>query len=107
MPIDVNTQERLRAIAIATLEVAEARGADGVTMRAVAERMGGSTTLVTNYIPNRAGLLMNAVGYAFEQWQDESGASSQILRSRRSARSCCHVVVFDKRKPQVDPPPAH
>jgi AcrR family transcriptional regulator len=71
VPIDVNTQERLRAIAEATLEVAEARGADGVTMRAVAEKMGGSTTLVTNYIPNRAGLLTNAVAYAFEQWQEE------------------------------------
>jgi AcrR family transcriptional regulator len=99
VPIDVNTHERLRAIAIATLEVAEARGADGVTMRAVAETMGGSTTLVTNYIPNRAGLLMNAVAHAFEQWEDElervHGESSPQERLEAVATWSCSTTGND------------
>ena len=56
MPMDVNADERIRAIALATLDVASERGSAGVTLRAVAERLGGSTTLVTNYLKSRAEL---------------------------------------------------
>jgi AcrR family transcriptional regulator len=53
------------------MRVAETRGADGVTIRAVAEEMGGSTTLVTNYIPSRTQLIKNAVLHALEGWQED------------------------------------
>lgn len=75
MPIDVQVDERLAAIAAATLRVAEARGADGITIRAVAEEMGGSTTLVTNYLPSRAALISNAVDHVVARWRDEEAAS--------------------------------
>ncbi len=53
------------------MHVAEKRGADGVTIRAVAQEMGGSTTLVTNYIPSRTQLIKNAVLHALEGWQED------------------------------------
>jgi AcrR family transcriptional regulator len=68
VPIDVNAEERLAQIAEATLRVVEQRGADGVTIRAVAEEMGGSTTVVTNYIPTRTRLISNAVHHAIDGW---------------------------------------
>jgi AcrR family transcriptional regulator len=71
VPIDVNAEERLAQIAEATLRVVEKRGADGVTIRAVAEEMGGSTTVVTNYIPTRTRLISNAVHHAIDAWQEE------------------------------------
>src|SRR6202012_6300720 len=37
VPIDVNSEERLAQIAEATLRVVQQRGADGVTIRAVAD----------------------------------------------------------------------
>jgi AcrR family transcriptional regulator len=71
MPIEIEPKVRLAQIAEATMRVAEKRGADGVTIRAVAEEMGGSTTLVTNYIPSRTQLIHNAVQYALEQWRED------------------------------------
>jgi AcrR family transcriptional regulator len=71
VPIDVNAEERLSQIAEATLRVVEKRGADGVTIRAVADEMGGSTTVVTNYIPTRTRLISNAVHHAIDDWQAE------------------------------------
>lgn len=71
MPIDVQVDERLEAIADATLRVAQARGADGITIRAVAQEMGGSTTLVTNYIKSRAALINNAIDHVLARWRDD------------------------------------
>jgi AcrR family transcriptional regulator len=71
VPIDVKPEERLAQIAEATLRVVEKRGADGVTIRAVADEMGGSTTVVTNYIPTRTRLISNAVHHAIAEWNDE------------------------------------
>ncbi|HTU29424.1 MAG TPA: hypothetical protein VMF07_08590 [Solirubrobacteraceae bacterium] len=71
MPIEIEPKARLAQIAQATMRVAEKRGADGVTIRAVAEEMGGSTTLVTNYIPSRTQLIKNAVLHALEGWEED------------------------------------
>ena len=71
MPIEIEPKVRLAQIAEATMAVAEKRGADGVTIRAVAEEMGGSTTLVTNYIPSRTLLIHNAVEYALDGWRED------------------------------------
>jgi AcrR family transcriptional regulator len=75
MPIDVQVDERLAAIAEATLRVADARGADGITIRAVAEQMGGSTTLVTNYIKSRAALINNAIDHVLARWRDDEASA--------------------------------
>jgi AcrR family transcriptional regulator len=71
VPIDVQVDERLAAIAEATLRVAQARGADGITIRAVAEEMGGSTTVVTNYVKSRAALINNAIDHVLARWRDD------------------------------------
>lgn len=84
MPIDVQVDERLAAIAEATLRVAEARGADGITIRAVAEAMGGSTTLVTNYIKSRNALINNAIDHVLARWRDdETGALDGVAPEDR------------------------
>jgi AcrR family transcriptional regulator len=71
VPIDVDVRERLTQIAKATLEVIRERGAEGVTLRAVARQLGGSTTLVTNYLPTRTALLRNAVQHSYDNWAAE------------------------------------
>jgi AcrR family transcriptional regulator len=71
MPIDVDHEQRMKDIARATISVVKERGAEGVTVRAVAERLGGSTTLVTNFLPTRGDLLLNAVRFILDGWNDE------------------------------------
>jgi AcrR family transcriptional regulator len=75
VPIDVQVDERLAAIADATLRVAQQRGADGITIRAVAAAMGGSTTLVTNYLPSRAALIKNAIDHVLARWSEDEAAA--------------------------------
>jgi AcrR family transcriptional regulator len=68
MPIDVDVKQRLAEIAQATLAVVAERGADGVTLRAVAQQLNGSTTVVTNYLPTRGALLLNAIEHGIAEW---------------------------------------
>lgn len=75
MPIDVDVRERLDQIARATLAVVRSGGSEAVTIRAVARALGGSTTLVTNYLPSRTALLRNAVRYAYDSWEDDLGGA--------------------------------
>lgn len=69
MPIDVDVDQRLAELARATLAVVAEREADGVTLRAVAQQMGGSTTVVTNYLPTRGALLLNAIEHGIREWE--------------------------------------
>lgn len=79
VPIDVDVRERLDQIARATLAVMRAGGSEAVTIRAVARALGGSTTLVTNYLPSRTALLRNAVRYAYDSWEaDLDGALADV-----------------------------
>lgn len=71
MPIDVDEVQRLKAIAQATLAVAAREGARAVTIRAVAKELGGSTAMVTNYVPTRTALITNAVRAAESRWRDD------------------------------------
>ena len=57
MPVHVDVDERLDAIARATITVARREGAASVTIRGVATELGGSTARVTNYIKNRTALI--------------------------------------------------
>ena len=68
MPIEVDEARRLDEIAAATIEVARERGVRSVTIRAVAERLGGSTAMITNYLSNRSDLMLNALRRAEEDW---------------------------------------
>lgn len=69
MPKDIDPEARLRDIADATVRVARASGAHAVTIRAVARELGGSTTLVTNYLPSRAALILNVLDRASARWR--------------------------------------
>ncbi|MER5253023.1 TetR/AcrR family transcriptional regulator [Streptomyces sp. NPDC002855] len=71
MPIEVDTAQRLDEIAAATIRVARERGVRAVTIRAVAEQLGGSTAMVTNYVPSRSDLMVNAMRHADEEWGRE------------------------------------
>lgn len=71
MPREVDTSARLQRIADATLAVAREQGTRAVTLRAVAKELGGSTTLVTNYLKTRADLILNALDHADARWNEE------------------------------------
>jgi AcrR family transcriptional regulator len=76
MPIEVDVDARLDALARATIAVAGREGgANGVTMRRVATELGGSTTMVTNYVPSRAALLVNAIAYMLRRWERDLAAA--------------------------------
>lgn len=75
MPAGIDHDQRLKEIAEATLQVAREEGANAVTIRAVAARMGGSTTLVTKFIPSRAALLANAFQHMKAYWADDQAAA--------------------------------
>ncbi|WP_449280908.1 TetR/AcrR family transcriptional regulator [Leucobacter sp.] len=81
MPKDIDPEARLRDIADATVRVARSSGAHAVTIRAVARELGGSTTLVTNYLPSRAALILNVLNRASARWRAEYEASAAGLDS--------------------------
>lgn len=72
MPIDVDVNERLAEIARATLALVAEGGIEAVTVRSVARQLGGSTARVTNYVPSRGALLLNAVRHTLEGWREET-----------------------------------
>lgn len=79
MPIDVDEVQRRQAIAQATLAVAARDGARAVTIRAVAKELGGSTAMVTNYVPTRTALITNAVHAAESRWRTDLEARLEDL----------------------------
>lgn len=57
MPRSVDHDERRRDIARAALRLLAKNGPRGLTLRALADELGGSITLVTHFFPNRRALL--------------------------------------------------
>jgi AcrR family transcriptional regulator len=82
MPVDVDSSQRLDAIASATIAVAKESGARAVTIRTVAGQLGGSTTVVTHYVRNRADLMANAARFALSIWRREMAARLDGLAGR-------------------------
>ncbi|MEV6756679.1 TetR/AcrR family transcriptional regulator [Streptomyces sp. NPDC051214] len=86
MPIEVDTAQRLDEIAAATIRVARERGVRAVTIRAVAEQLGGSTAMITNYVPSRSDLMVNALRRAEKEWaRDAEAALEGVQGSGRLA----------------------
>lgn len=71
MPIQVDLAERRAAIADATVRVATREGLQAVTIRSVAAELGASTTVITNYLPTRTALLVNALQQIESKWLEE------------------------------------
>ena len=57
MPIYVDHEARRRQIVAAAIQAVAEDGPKGLSFRAVAERMGGSTTVVSHYFPSRQALV--------------------------------------------------
>lgn len=57
MPRSIDHEERRRDIARAAIRLISRAGPRGLTLRALAEELGGSITLVTHFLPNRRALL--------------------------------------------------
>jgi AcrR family transcriptional regulator len=89
MPIQVDVDARRRAIADATFRVAARKGIRGVTIRSVAAELGASTTVITNYLPTRADLLINAMEQMTDEWLAELDAES----AGRTAPDALRAVV--------------
>lgn len=87
MPIDVDEVQRRKAIAKATLTVAARDGARAVTIRAVAKELGGSTAMVTNYVPTRIALITNAVAAAESRWRADLDAHVGELAGEERLRA--------------------
>ncbi|GLU88341.1 MULTISPECIES: TetR/AcrR family transcriptional regulator [Agromyces] len=99
MPIEVDESERLAEIADATVAVANERGTRAVTLRAVAERLGRSTAFITNFVPSRAHLMVNALEHAQSHWRTERASllrdATGIERLVAVARWMCSTTPED------------
>lgn len=87
MPRDVDPAARLADIAAATIQVARTAGTHAVTIRSVARELGGSTTLVTNYVPSRAALILNALDHGRDRWREELDAALTDVRAADRLRA--------------------
>ena len=100
MPKDIDREARLQAIAEATIRVARTSGANAVTIRAVARELGGSTTLVTNYLPSRSELILNVLDRASARWRAEyEGAADGLSAAERFEA----LVSWEPEPDEVEP----
>lgn len=83
MPRHVDHDGRRRAIVQATVEVLAARGLKGLTIRAVAEQLGGSVTLVTHYYDSREELIGDLATQLAAGWEDDVALLEQGLTDPR------------------------
>lgn len=115
MPRTVDHAERRATLIDATLELVREQGARAVSIRGVADAIGGSTTIVTHYFRNRRDLLHAAVTWALEDRQrvltDAAGGHdplrSVLLRSidaDDAALWAALLVAAADREPDLAPP---
>lgn len=71
MPKQVDHDARRAEIGVAALHILAGRGPGALTIRSLAEALGGSTALVTHYFPSRQHLLEGLVEYLLEHWKKE------------------------------------
>jgi len=83
MPRAVDHEGRRRAIVEATVQIIGEEGLDGLTFRAVAARLGGSSTLVTHYYKSRQALLDDLGVRLLRKWEDEVAALEAGVPSPR------------------------
>ncbi len=93
MPIQVDVAGRKAAIAEATFRVAARDGLRGVTIRSVAAEMGASTTVITNYLPTRADVLINAIDLLGEEWLTELEGITATSEGEAALRRVMRAAV--------------
>lgn len=74
MPRHVDHEVRRREIVDATMKVLSHSGTRGLSLRAVAAEMGGSTTLITHYFPTQQELLDEVTAQLLVGWDAEIAA---------------------------------
>jgi AcrR family transcriptional regulator len=77
VPKQVDHDARRVEIAVAALRILEAEGPTGLTIRSLAQALGGSTALVTHYFPTRQAVVEGLVDVLLEAWQQEVAALRQ------------------------------
>ena len=93
MPIQVDLAERRAAIADATVRVAAGQGLQAVTIRSIAAELGASTTVITNYLPTRTALLVNALQQIESTWLEELEAELADESAEDALRRAMRVAV--------------
>ncbi|MCX4829964.1 TetR/AcrR family transcriptional regulator [Streptomyces sp. NBC_00006] len=101
MPIEVDEAKRLDEIATATIQVARDRGVRSVTIRAVAEQLGGSTAMVTNYVANRAALMINALRRAEADWSRELERAIEGVEGEERLRAAVRWMCTTEQDDEV------
>jgi AcrR family transcriptional regulator len=101
MPIEVDEERRLDEIATATIQVARDRGVRSVTIRAVAEQLGGSTAMVTNYVANRAALMINALRRAEADWSRELERAIEGVEGEERLRAAVRWMCTTEQDDEV------
>lgn len=89
VPKEVDHDERRDEILTAVAGLLADVGLPGLTIRALAARLGGSVSVVTHYFPTRHSLLTNIGPWILKKWQGEiealSNAEGDPLSKLRSA----------------------
>lgn len=80
MPRAVDRDARRKEIADAAQRLLSERGPGALTLRGLAEEMGGSITLITHFYPTRAALLVGITDQ-WLQWLDEDLARIEFGRT--------------------------
>ncbi|MFW6066985.1 MAG: TetR/AcrR family transcriptional regulator [Myxococcota bacterium] len=72
MPKQVDHDARRAEIGVAALRILAEQGPGALTIRSLADALGGSTTLITHYFPSRQKLVEGLAAYLLEHWQREA-----------------------------------
>lgn len=78
MPRFVDPDQRKAEIVSAVIELLSDGGFKNFTVRALAQKMGGSSTLVTHYFPTRDDLLVALHNYVLKDAEDQRGRLLEI-----------------------------
>ncbi|MEU1340987.1 TetR/AcrR family transcriptional regulator [Streptomyces sp. NPDC005827] len=86
MPRYVDPEERVRDIVVASLEALSEGGLPELTLRKIAQRMGGSSTLITHYFANREALLDAVLEFVLADADAVLGELEKIADPRERMR---------------------
>lgn len=99
MPRQVNPADRLQLIHEAVIAIAVESGFAAVTIRAVAQRIGASTSAVTHYVSSREVLLGNSVRQELARQQAAAENAIAGLEDAAALRAFIEWAVLDRDEP--------
>ncbi len=99
MPRHVNHESRRALIEEAAIAIATESGFAAVTIRAIAERIGASTSAVTHYVGSREELLRNAIRREVDMRRQEAEAAIGGLEDAAALRAFVEWAVLGQDEP--------